>query len=67
METLRKRNQKGLYSPGAKQVVGVDLPWDEPVCPDIVIENEGKESPEEIVRRIMAEFDLCSLEGREQA
>ncbi len=29
-ETLYKRDQKKLYSTKAKNVVGVDLPWDEP-------------------------------------
>ena len=52
METLRRRNQKGLYSPGVKQVVGVDLPWDEPDCPDVLVINDYDESPEEIVRYI---------------
>jgi len=50
-ETLIARNQKGLYSAG-KNVVGIDLPFDEPTSPDIVIENEGLETPEEIVERI---------------
>lgn len=51
-ETLLRRNQKGLYSPGQKDVVGVDLPWDEPETPDIVIQNDGEETPEKIVNRI---------------
>lgn len=58
METLYKRNQKGLYSPGQKQVVGVDLPWDEPEAPDIVIENDKGESPESIVDRLVKFFGL---------
>lgn len=47
-ETLMRRNQKGLYTTG-KDVVGISLPFDEPESPDIVIENEGDQSPEEIV------------------
>lgn len=50
-ETLRMRDQKGLYSAG-KNVVGIDLPFDEPQCPDLIIENEGTETPEEIVTGI---------------
>lgn len=49
--TLLRRNQKGLYT-GGRNVVGVDLPFDEPKSPDIVIENDGKERPEEIVDRL---------------
>ena len=57
-ETLRRRDQKGLYSSGAPQVVGVDLPWDEPKRPDVVIENEGQETPEAIVRHLAETFGL---------
>lgn len=58
METLYKRNQKGLYSPGVKQVVGVDLPWDEPDCPDYIVHNDHDEDPEVIVEGIMRAFGL---------
>ena len=50
-ETLLKRNQKGLYTSG-KNVVGIDLPFDEPKTPDIIIQNDGMETPEEIVERL---------------
>ena len=56
METLYKRDKKGLYSSKAKNVVGIDLPWDEPKNADIVIENDGGETPVEIVRRIERTF-----------
>lgn len=57
-ETLYKRDQKKLYSSGAKNVVGVDLPWDEPGHSNIVIQNDGEETPEEIVDRLMKFFGL---------
>ena len=50
-----RRDQKGLYSSG-KSVVGIDLPFDEPDNSDIVIENDGMETPEEIVKRLEAYF-----------
>ncbi len=50
-ETLLRRNQKGLYTSG-KEVVGVGLPFDEPQSPDLVIENDGGETPEAIVERL---------------
>lgn len=52
-ETLLKRNQKGLYTAG-KNVVGIDLPFDEPTTPDLIIQNDGEESPVTIVERIEA-------------
>ena len=51
-ETLFRRDQKGLYTTGRKEVVGVDLPYDEPKNADVVIQNDGAESPEEIVDRL---------------
>ncbi len=57
-ETLYRRDQKKLYSSGAKNVVGVDLPWDEPDTPDVVIQNDGQETPEEIVARLLKFFHL---------
>ena len=57
-ETLSRRDQKGLYSSGRKDVVGVDLPYDEPKEPDAVVENDGQETPEVIVDRLWRAFGL---------
>ena len=57
-DTLYRRDQKKLYSSGAKEVVGVDLPWDEPGHSSIVIQNDGQETPEEIVDRLFRFFCL---------
>ena len=57
-ETLYTRDQKGLYTTGRKEVVGVDLPYDEPKNADVMIENDGQEKPEEIVSRLQRLFDL---------
>lgn len=57
-ETLYRRDQKKLYSSGAKNVVGVDLPWDEPGHSSIVIQNDGEETPEEITERLFRFFGL---------
>jgi len=63
-ETLYQRDQKKLYSSGAKNVVGVDLPWDEPEQADVVIQNDTGETPEAIVDRLFAQFGLNQSEGR---
>ena len=57
-ETLYKRDQKKLYSSGAKNVVGVDLPYDEPETPDAVVQNDGQETPEAIVERLVRELGV---------
>lgn len=57
-ETLYRRDQKQLYSSGRKEVVGVDLPYDEPQDADVVVQNDGQEAPEEIVSRLRSMFGL---------
>lgn len=57
-ETLYRRDQKGLYSSGRKEVVGVDLPFDEPQTADVIVENDGAETPEMIVTRLERAFGL---------
>lgn len=57
-ETLSRRDQKGLYSAG-KNVVGIDLPFEEPRNPDIVVENDGTETPESIVLRLEEAMGVC--------
>lgn len=57
-ETLFRRDQKKLYSSGTKEVVGVDLPYDEPKHPDAVVENDGQEAPEAVVARLEKQFGL---------
>lgn len=61
-ETLFRRNQKGLYSAG-RDVVGVDLPFDEPKTPDVVIRNDGSETPETIVDRLETLLGLSEEEA----
>lgn len=56
MDTLRSR-RAALYS-SDRDVVGVHLPWEEPKSPDIVIPNDGRETPEAIVARIEEAFGL---------
>ena len=56
MEVLKER-RKELYS-SDRDVVGIHLPWEEPRTPDAVIENDGQETPEEIVERLEREFGL---------
>jgi len=49
METLRRRDQKGLYSSGGKNVAGVDFQVELPKTPDLVLDNNGDKTPEEQV------------------
>lgn len=54
-DTLMRRNQKGLYT-GGKNVVGIDLPFDEPQAPDIVLPNDGERTPLELVEQLEREL-----------
>ena len=49
METLRRRDQKGLYSTGAQNVAGVGFQVELPKTPDLILENDGQNTPEEQV------------------
>jgi adenylylsulfate kinase len=62
-ETLRQRNQKGLYTAG-ENVVGLDLPFDEPKRPDLVLENNGQETPEALVKRVEETVGLTARDDR---
>lgn len=62
-ETLYRRDQKGLYSSGTKNVVGVDILCEEPENPDIIIQNDGNETPEQIVDRLGEFFGLSIGSG----
>jgi adenylylsulfate kinase-like enzyme len=50
LEVRISRDRRVLYA-GA-DVVGVDLPCEEPRAPDLVIDDDGSLTPEEIVARI---------------
>lgn len=52
METLRRRDQKGLYSQNADNVAGVGLRVELPETPDIVLDNNGALTPAEQVERL---------------
>lgn len=58
-DTLYRRDQKKLYSAGT-QVVGKDLPWDEPEHPDLIVQNDGAVDPDTLVAEIEA-----ALNGQE--
>ena len=57
MEILRQRRSE-LYSGKQTQVVGLDLPWDEPKTPDIVVDNDGRETPEATAARLAEELGI---------
>ncbi len=62
INTLVKRDSKKLYSRAVKgeikHVMGIDVPFDEPKDPHLVIENNGNCSPENILLKIINTFNL---------
>ena len=54
METLIKRDKKGLYSSHAENLVGVTMKMEEPKTPDVLVHNDGHEHVEDIVERILS-------------
>ena len=57
MDTLRARDQKGLYSGKTdemwKDVVGIHMKVEEPKKPDLVLVNDGERTLEEQLREIL--------------
>ncbi len=62
MEVLKNRNQKKLYSNVEKgfgnNVVGMDLELELPKNPDILIENDGSKSVDEILEEMYAQLSI---------
>lgn len=58
MDTLRRRDQKGLYSGAGGNVAGVDFHVEEPKRPDLVLENDGRKTPEEQIAILRAAAGL---------
>lgn len=59
-ETLLARNKKGLYTNG-KNVIGVDLPFEEPTSPDLIVQNDGDCTPLELVKQIEKSLQIPPL------
>lgn len=53
-ETLRRRDQKGLYSRGDRDVAGVHFQVEEPKSPDLILENDGCMPPEKQVSILLS-------------
>lgn len=62
IEVLIQRDQKKLYSKAInkeiKNVMGIDLEFDEPKLPDVIIKNDGSETPEKIVECIINNLNI---------
>ena len=60
MDTLRKRDQKGLYSGASKEerkeVAGIHVEVEEPKQPDLILWNDGDRTPAEQVEAIVLNF-----------
>lgn len=57
IEKLIERDQKGLYSKALKneiqEVMGINMEFEEPKQPDLVVINDGGETPAAIVEKIL--------------
>ncbi len=57
LSVLKERDSKGIYRNIIDQqdtnIVGVDLPAEEPQTPDLVIDNYGDTSPKEALEQVI--------------
>ncbi|MDH5544007.1 MAG: adenylyl-sulfate kinase [Gammaproteobacteria bacterium] len=62
IDVLVQRDQKALYSRAiagqVSNVMGIDIPVEEPKCPDLELLNDGALSPLQIVQHIVDHFHL---------
>lgn len=62
IEILKIRDQKSLYSNvmkgKTKNVYGMDITFEEPLNPDIIVINDGLYSPEQITEQIMEKIKI---------
>ncbi len=62
VETLRMRDQRGLYSGRTdgvqKEVAGIDLEIEEPKCPDLILQNGGEATPNEMLEILLKSFSI---------
>ena len=66
MAVLANRDQKGLYR-NAKaglvdNVLGVNAPFEEPECPDIILANDGSRGPEIVLEELLDRINQWSGE-----
>ena len=56
LSTLKKRDSKNLYKNASngliKNVVGIDIPFKEPINPDLIVENEFNNTKKEVFNKI---------------
>lgn len=62
IDELIRRDQKQLYSRALRNeitdVMGINLPFEEPQAPDMLIDNNGQETPEEVLEKIIRYFEI---------
>lgn len=62
IDELIRRDQKQLYSRALrneiKDVVGINMSFEEPQTPDMIIDNNGQNTPEEVVEMITDYFQI---------
>jgi cytidine diphosphoramidate kinase len=62
MEVLITRDQKKLYSRAllgeVKHVMGIDVEVEEPTNPDVIINNDGSSTPEDMMNQLICKLHL---------
>jgi adenylylsulfate kinase-like enzyme len=57
-DLLHRRDQKNLYSMAkageTKNVVGIDIPWHAPGNPDLLLNADDEEAPDQMAQRVIA-------------
>ena len=54
LDTVKRRDTKGLYNGVTENVVGVDIPWHVPKFPNMIINMDEPDRPQVLARRLIA-------------
>jgi len=65
LDALRGRDTKGLYAKAESgeitDVVGVDITWNPPASPNLVIDSDDPDQPEKLAQKVIAAVPRFSL------
>lgn len=68
MDTVKRRDPKGIYARATdgltSNVVGIDIPWHEPVDSDLVLDADAGDPPHVMAERVLAAVPALRKDGR---
>lgn len=68
IDVVEGRDSKAIYARARRgempNVVGLDIPWNEPAGPDLVLDSNGSATPEELANQVVATVPVFAAAAR---